>query len=289
VSSHISAPYALIGIRADRRFDAIVSAHPAQFDVELAADRELKIFQSLSDEHPKSLLLKARVMDALQHEEHYAAMLAASDSAIEDIRATNFPDKLYDDYVQEHDSYFELRSIALEREGSWEEAVAQMVAAAHDGNINQIINLADLYCALDRPRDALAVLGPVGPTRTSPYGAMQAEVHRLQSAVQLGDRDQMSRSMQYLRAHHADAPRAYLYGLIVANQLDQAAHYLITELEDKELRQNVLPEIQKYLPTPGTKTELELEARWQSVVARKEVQSVIHRVGRIESYHLEEP
>jgi len=95
--------------------------------------------------------------------------------------------------------------------------------------------------------------------------------------------------MQYLKSHHADAPRTYLYGLIVANQLDQAAHYLITELEDKELRQSVLPDIQEYLPTPGTKTELEMEARWQSVIARKEVQSVIHRVGRIESYHLEAP
>jgi len=289
VSSHITAPYALIGMRADRRFDAVVSAHPDQFDVELAADQELRTLQSLSDEHPKSLWLKARVMEALQHKKHYAAMLAASDSVIQDIRATNFPDKLYDDYVQEHDAYFELRSIALEREERWDEAEAQMVAAARDGSIDQIINLAYLYCALDRPKDALAVLGPVGPTRTSPYGAMQAEVLRLQSAVELEDRDQTSRSMQFLRSHHADAPRTYLYGLIVANQLDQAAHYLITELEDVGLRQSVLPEVQEYLPNPGTKTELEMEARWQSVIARKEVQTVIHKVGRIERFNLEAP
>jgi beta-barrel assembly-enhancing protease len=289
VSTHISAPYVLIGMRADRRFDAIVSAHPDQFDAELAADREQRIFQSLSDEHPKSLWLKARVMEALQHKEHYAAMLAASDSVVQAIAATNFPDKLYDDYVQEHDAYFELRSIALEREGRWDEAVAQMAAAVRDGNINQIINLAYLHCALDRPQDALAVLGPVGPTRTSAYGAMQAEVLRLQAAVELEDRDQMSRSMQYLGSHHADAPRTYLYGLVVANRLDLAAHYLITELEDKDLRQSVLPEIQEYLPTPGTKTELEVETRWQSVIAGKEVQAAIHRVGRIESYHLEAP
>ena len=289
VSTHITAPYALIGMRTDRRFDAVVSAHPDQFDVELAADRELKTFQSLSDEHPKSLSLKARVMEALQHKEHYAAMLAASDSAVQEIRATNFPEKLYDDYVQEHDGYFDLRSIALEREGRWEEAEVQMIAAARDGSIDQIINLAYLYCALDRPKDALAVLGPVGPTRTSPYGAMQAEVLRLQSAVQLEDRDRISSSMQYLRSHQADAPRTYLYGLIVANQLNQATHYLIKELEDTELRQSVLPEIQEYLPTPGTKTELEMEARWQSVIARKEVQAIVHKIGRIASYHLEAP
>ena len=289
VSTHIIEPYVLIAMRADRRFDALVAAHPDQFDVELAADRELKFFQSLSDEHPKSLALKARVMEALLHEQHYAAMLAASDYAVQEIRATNFPDKLYDDYVEEHGSYFELRSVALQREGRWDEAVAQLVEAGHEGDISQLINLASLYCALDRPKDALTVISPLGATRTSAYGAMQVEAIRLQSAVQLGDRAQLSRSMQYLSSHHSDAPRAYLYVLIVAKQLDQAARYLITKLEDKELRQSILPDIQEYLLTPGTKAELEIEAQWRSIVARKEVQAAIHKVGRVESYHLEAP
>jgi len=289
VSTHIIEPYVLIAMRADRRFDALVAAHPDQFEVELAADRELKFFQSLSDEHPKSLALKARVMEALLHEQHYAAMLAASDYAVQEIRATNFPDKLYDDYVEEHGSYFNLRSVALQREGRWDESVAQLVEAGHEGDISQLINLASLYCALDRPKDALTVIGPLGPTRTSSYGAMQVEAIRLQSAVQLGEGAQLSRSMQFLSSHHADAPRAYLYALIVARRLDQAARYLISELEDKELRQSVLPDVQEYLPTPGTKTELEIETQWRSIVARKEVQAAIHKVGRVESYHLEAP
>jgi hypothetical protein len=289
VSTHIIEPYVLIAMRADRRFDALVAAHPDQFEVELAADRELKVFQSLSDEHPKSLALKARVMEALLHEQHYAAMLAASDYAVQEIRATNFPDKLYDDYVEEHGSYFNLRSVALQREGRWDEAVAQLVEAGHEGDISQLINLASLYCALDRPKDAVTVISPLGPTRTSAYGAMQVEAIRLQSAVQLGDRAQLARSMQFLSSHYADAPRAYLYALIVAKQLDQAARYLITELEDEELRQSILPDIQEYLPTPGTKAELAIEAQWRSIVARKEVQAAIHRVGRVESYHLEAP
>jgi hypothetical protein len=289
VSTHIIEPYVLIAMRADRRFDALVAAHPDQFEVELAADRELKSFQSLSDEHPKSLALKARVMEALLHEQHYAAMLAASDYAVQEIRATNFPDRLYDDYVEEHGSYFNLRSVALQREGRWDEAVAQLVEAGHEGDISQLINLASLYCALDRPKDALSVIGPLGPTRTSAYGQMQVEAIRLQSAVQLGDRAQLSRSMRFLSSHHADAPRAYLYALIVAKRLDKAARYLITELEDKELRQSILPDIQEYLPTPGTKAELEIEAQWRSIVARREVQAAIHKVGRVETYHLEAP
>jgi len=71
--------------------------------------------------------------------------------------------------------------------------------------------------------------------------------------------------------------------------LDQAARYLITELEDEELRQRFLPDVQEYLPAPGTKAELEIEAQWRSVISRKEVQAAIHRVGRVESYRLEAP
>ncbi len=77
--------------------------------------------------------------------------------------------------------------------------------------------------------------------------------------------------------------------MIVAKRLDEAARYVISELEDKDLRQSILPDIQEYLPTPGTKAELEIEAQWRSIVARKEVQAAIHKVGRVESYHLEAP
>ncbi len=89
--------------------------------------------------------------------------------------------------------------------------MAQLVEAGHEGDLNQLINLASLYCALDRPKDALTIISPIGPARTSAYGAMQVEAIRLQSAVQLGDGAQLSRSMQYLSSHQADAPRAYLY------------------------------------------------------------------------------
>jgi hypothetical protein len=289
VSTRVTDVYVLVAMRADRRFDAVTAAHPEQFDIEAAAGRALKNFQALSDAQPKSLALKARVMEALLREQHYAAMLAASDSVVQEVESTNFPDNLYDDYVEEHGAYFYLRSVALQREGRWDEAVTQLLDAARDGDVNQILNLASLYCALDRPMEALAVIGPLGPSRTSAYGAMQVEAIRLQSAVQSGNHDQVSRSVAYLRAHRADAPRAYLYALIVAKQLVQAAGLLINQIEDKGLRQSVLADIQEYLPTPGSETELAIEAQWRSIVARREVQAAIHKVGRVGSYRLEAP
>jgi hypothetical protein len=289
VSTHVTEPYVLIAMRADRRFDAVVAAHPDQFEVEVAADRELKIVQSLSEAQPKSLELRSRVMEVLLSQQHYAAMLAASDSAVQAIKATNFPDKLYDDYVERHGVFFHLRSIALQRVGRWDEAVAQLVEAGHEGDVRQLINLAYLYCALNRPKEALAVINPMGPTRTSPYGAMQVEAIRLQSAVQLEDHEQLSRSLQYLSLHRADSPDAYMNSLIAAKQLDQAAQYLVAELKDRDLRQNALRDVQEYVPAPGSETELDFESRWRSILARKEVQAAIRKVGRVVSYHLESP
>jgi beta-barrel assembly-enhancing protease len=289
VSSHIKETYTLVAMRADRRFDAVVVRHPDQFVIEAAADREAKLYQSLADEHPRSLQLQSRVMVALLHEQHYAAMLAASDSATQAIRSTNFPDKLYDDYAGERASFFYFRSVALKRAGRWDEAVAELIEASREGDIEQLVKLGYLYCALGRPKEALTVIGPVGRTRTGPYGAMQVEAVRLEAAVELGDHDLETRSLQYLSEHRADAPDAYINSLVAAKQLDQAALYLIAQLKDEDRRGDVLLGAQNYLATPGPDIQLDFDRQWRSVNARKEVQAAIVKVGRVESYHLEPP
>jgi len=98
---------------------------------------------------------------------------------------------------------------------------------------------------------------------------------------------QVTRSLQYLSEHRADSADAYLNSLIAAKQLDIAATYLVSELQDLDLRQNALGALQGYPSRPGSETEREREARFRSVVARKEVQAAIHKVGRVESYQLE--
>ena len=289
VSTHITGAYVLAAMRADRRFDAVVAAHPEQFDVDAAATKERKLYQALSEQHPKSLALKVRALEALLHERHYAAMLADSDAVVQVIQSTNFPEKLYDDYVEQHSRYLFLRSVALQREGRWDEAVAQLVEASHDGDINQLINLASLYWALNRPKEALSLLSTIAPDRVSPYGAMQLETIRLQAAVLSEDRDQAARSSKYLSEHRADSPADYSVSLLTTMQWERAAAYLVSELQDKDLRQDALLDVQDYQPTPGSELEVQLEARWREVVARKEVQSAIRKVGRVESYRLEAP
>jgi hypothetical protein len=220
---------------------------------------------------------------------HYAAMLAESDAVAQDIGSTNFPDKLYDDYVEKHAQYFYLRSVALQRAGRWDEAVEQLAEAAREGELNQLINLASLHWALNRPTDALSVLSTIGPARTSPYGAMQVELVSLQAAILLGATEQIARSSKYLREHRADSPADYSVSLLATNHLDLAAASLVSELQDGKTRQDALLNVQTYLPTPTSELEMRLEAQWRSIVARTDVQAAIHKVGRVESYPLEAP
>jgi hypothetical protein len=291
VSGHISNVYALIAMRADRRFDAVVAADPAQFDIEVAAERELQELQAASEKTPDSLQIKCFLIRDLLLLQHYQAALAASDALLLDIRSTNYPRKLYWDYDKLSTWFFNLRSAALERVGRWDEAVAQLVAAAllqedGHGNVSQLINLGELYSALGRPNDALTAIGRVESTSAS--GAMEMESIRLGAAFQVGDSKQVARSLEYLGAHRIDAPATYEDALIVVDQPDRAAQVLIGRLLDEAQRRKALLSVQTYAPTPGTPLEMLWHSRRRAIIARSDVQAAIKKVGRVESYNLEE-
>jgi hypothetical protein len=116
---------------------------------------------------------------------------------------------------------------------------------------------------------------------------MQVEGVRLDVATQEGDAAQVERSLSYLRAHRGEAPMSYLSDLIIANRLDRAAEELRRQLLDPDTRQNALGNVQTYTPEQATPRDLEMRARWQSVLARPDVQQAIATVGRVESYDME--
>jgi hypothetical protein len=212
-------------------------------------------------------------------------MLAATDSVYLAIRSTNSPEELYADYADQYPWFLNLRSYALARNGRWDEAAAELTAASASGRTDQLINLGGLYCRMGRPKDALAVIARVGGTST--YGAMQLEWVRLDAAVQLGV--QVSNSMEYMSAHSAAAPNAYMKALRSTNHLDRLGELLVAALMDPNERQDTLANIQNYAAIPGTPWEKDNAAQWRKAIARKEVQAAVRKVGRIESYHLEQP
>ena len=293
VAARVTDVYVLIDMRADRRFDRIVEANAAQFDIGPAAERELHALQAAADKAPRSLRLKSEVIWVLLARQRYDAALAAADSILQDIRSTNFPEKLYGDLGDEQSRFLNLRAVALLRVGRFEEALAQLTVASqlhekYSGNVDQLINLGSLFCSLERPNDALSSLRSLS-AGTSPFGAMQLELVRLDAYAQLKDTRRMERSLEFLRAHRADAPAAYEDALIVVNQQDRAAADLVRRLRDKNLRQEALLGVQDFAPAPGTPRDEEMDARERALLTRPEVRAAIEKVGRVESYPLEAP
>jgi len=291
VAGHVTDSYVLIAMRSDRRFDAVVAANAAQFDIPTASEREFQSFQAAAEKSPQSLALKSWVVESLLRQRHYEGALAAADSTLLDIQSTNSPTQLFSDYEETRSWFLNQRSIALQRVGRWDEAVEQMAAASllnekYSGNVDQLTNLGYLYCELGRPEEALAAIGRMAAA-TSPYGAMLVEAVRVDAAYQLGDSKQVERSLQYLRAHHTDAPGVYVDALIIVNQLDRAARELVADLNNAAARQYALLSVQAFAPTPGTPRDADEEARRRAVIARPDVQAAIRKVGRVESYALE--
>ena len=293
VASRVTDVYVLIAMRSDRRFDRIVEANAAQFDIGPAADRELHALQAAAEKAPRSLWLKSRVIGALLARQRYEAALAAADSTLQDIRSTNYPEKLYEDLGDEKSRFLNLRAVALLRVGRFDEALAQLTAASelhekYSGNVDQLIDLADLYCALERPTDALSSLTRM-TAGMSLFGAMQMEAVRLDAYAQLKDAKQVSRSLEYLRSHREDAPSTYEEALLVVNQHGRAAAELVRRLLDKDLRQDALLDVQDFAASPGTPRDMELDARGRALLTRPEVRAAIDNVGRVASYPLEAP
>lgn len=291
VSSHVTDAYGIIALRADHRFDAITVANPARFDVDAAHKRDLEHFESAAERSPKALTPKTAVIDLLIEQQHYGAALAAADDLLAEIRVRSDAKQWYDDFDDEYAWVLDSRSRALRRVGRWDEALDQLAAASwvvdkSAGNVSQVINLGDLYCDLGMPKEALGSLVRLG-TDISSYGRVQEAYVRLDAAVQLGDTGQTEKWLGFIKEHRVDAPRTYEDALLLTDDVESAAKWLVERLEDKDLRSATLLSIQDFAVPRGTARQAELRKRRVALLAISDVRAEIQKVGRIESYKIE--
>jgi hypothetical protein len=94
---------------------------------------------------------------------------------------------------------------------------------------------------------------------------------------------QTRQSLEFLRDHRLDAMALYQAALVYAGRLDEAALLLITRLKDPELRTAALLDVQRYAQPRSTLLREQARQRWRQVMARPQVQTQIHQVGRIET------
>jgi hypothetical protein len=292
VSTHVTDEYALISMRADKRFDPITTANPGQFDVDAALKRHIEHFQSVAENTPKALMPRAAVVEFLMEQGRYGGALAAADGVVAEIRQRSDAKQWYSDFDSGYAWVLDTRSRALRRVGRWDEGVDQLAAASWvsgtDGkNVNQVINLVELYCDMGMPKEALQALVRLG-TSMSDYGRMQEAAVRLDAAIQLGDADETAKWLGFEKEHRSNAPRTYEDALLRMNDVETAAEWLIERLADRDQRSAALLAVQEYAAPNETQRQSELRKRWRALIARPDVQAAAQKVGRIESYRIEQ-
>jgi transglutaminase-like putative cysteine protease len=291
--SHILDPYVVISVLVDKRFASVRAEIQSQLDVGEIARQQIDLGRQISHQNPDKLQSIIELTYLLLYSERYEEALALCDQVIARVNESTGP-KSYRDY-QGYVWILDNRSRALGGLGRWDEALAQLLAASHlpelaDDNVSQMINLAELYNDLSRPKEAREVLAALDADKTSGFGHVAIANELMRSALQLGDAAEVDRQLQYLREHKEDAVGTLENALVDAGREDEAAQLLIARLADLNERIPALMAVQEYDTgrKPARAQEparvQEFGRRWRALVRRPDVQAAIAKVGSVGKY-----
>jgi hypothetical protein len=282
----------LIYMRIDQRFSAIVATNPRQFDIERAAASAVVEARAKVASNPSSLEDFQALSEALRTNRQCKDSLTVLNKALQrwrsgDVNAA-FSDASAINWIMD------ARSSALGCLGRWNEAAEQMLEATRQTehgktNVSQVLNLAELYADLERPSDALQLLELLKDTTTSIYGGAVAEGVRHTVAVQTQNSVEMRRSMEYLAAHQADAPRIYSHALFEENRYDEVANAIVHNLADPKNRAQALAELQEFSVMPQTRLTASQADRYKALQSRSDIKAAVTQYGRIERFNIYRP
>lgn len=279
-----TSPEALVMFRVDRRFDALLDRDAATFDIAAAAKRRVERLRTLAAERPRSLEVRVELGSALLATGQHAEVVALASETLAALSAGKADAPAFDDpdqavWLLNH------RAIARRRLGKVYDAQADLfrgtqMSESGGTNVSQVLNLGQFLCQRGRPDEALATLRLVG--EMSGYGRMvQASVEHC-AAVQHNDTAAARRALGYLRQHRDDALEIWLWALVEADRIDEAAKALIGALAAPATRGDLLAAVQDYREPVALPAFAPVQERWRALLARDDVRAAVDRVGRIE-------
>ncbi|MCD9028826.1 hypothetical protein LDO26_11470 [Luteimonas sp. BDR2-5] len=277
--ARVHEPAALVQLRIDRRFDALVDRDDPRFDVGAAADAGIARLQALIAAEPTRLDLRMELTYALLTAGRNDEALAEADAALAALDGFDSQD----DAIWLHNN----RALALRRLARHDEALAELQRASEmreQGSINvsQVLNLGNFHTSLAQPQEALRVIEPVG--RMSGYGRMVQALIQLDAALQLQRQADADAAFAYIEAQRADSARHYLAALLLRGDIERAAAALRDMLDDIDARDDALDWVQDYRRPPPLPGDVPYRERRTELLARDDVQQAVAAVGRIERH-----
>lgn len=279
----------LVAMRIDKRFDALIAEDPKQFDVQAAAEREVRQAKSIMKDNPKSLNAAVVYGYSLQTVGHFDELLSLADGIIAKLDQASAKKPPYDDIDESLNWIHNHKATALRALGRWDEAAAVLAAWGRnehnrDDKVSQAINLGFFYNEMGDADDALKAVAGLDSKDMSEYGATQVQYVRFQAYQQLGKKEEAQSVVTWMREHKADSLDTAQDTLLQAGDADGAAALFITRLADVNDRAAALASIQRYAPIPRTEPQKKLDALKETFLARADVMAAIDQYGRRETF-----
>jgi len=86
-----------------------------------------------------------------------------------------------------------------------------------------------------------------------------------------------------LQANQDEGRSVYVNVLLEEQRTDQAARWVITELQSPRRRQDLLEVMQDFRALPPMPADVDNDARWETLLKRPDVRAALERVGRRET------
>ena len=282
----VSDPYEIIAMRADLRYRPLVKGKYFDSDAKRAATRQIDALQAAIGQQPRSLVLVARLAEALVRTRRETEAIAAVDRAESRIAQSAGGTTAYDDSDAYYSWILNAKALALRNLGRFDEAVKVLQHAVELPHrvdlVSQSVNLAELLVGLNRPGEAEKCVLPL--EKANEYGKAQIYLVLFTVALQRDDRPEADRTLTYLREHRADAPDALQEALLRAGAMAEAQQALLDRLADPQLRSDALVDMQIYFERTRTPKDAEWRARALKLGENPAVREAIAKVGVIERY-----
>lgn len=287
----IASPFVMAVLRADHRFDAVVAADPAAFDVSsLAAARQARA-QAAAAAQPRSLGAQVELASSLYKLDRFPEALGVLNAALAHVQ---FGRQAEGAYFEDPESFPEAaywKSATLIELGRDEEALANVSTFCGECAIQARLDmwLARKMTETGRPGEALPILEADRPEGLDIIGAAQLTQMKA-CAYHLVGRDADAKAqLEILRRGKHGAPDSFLNGLLcLGADDDEIAATLISWLADPGLRSEALARLQGYHEGHVTPLAQMMRDRLQKVAARPDVQAALARVGRSAVYQMPE-
>jgi hypothetical protein len=284
--ARLSTPGGVIHVRIDKRFDGLYDPASPAFDVARVAEARIAWLEGQVKAKPKKLRLRVELNRELLLTGRFEKVLALTEATLKATEREDDAGEVED--LEELGSIREQRATALAKLDRDEESDTVYEQAANtpgkDGtNVNQMLDLAAKRCDDGRGKETSELLAKAG-TERSPYGEMVYRYLAHCAAYLQKDAAAAEQALAYLRQHQADSPH-YIDALLRENRLDAAATAIIFRLRSERLREDMLYRLQRFADDEQEDGDSDpIDARRARVMARKDVQQALDRVGRIESF-----